>query len=162
MAEREILKKPHPILSKRAKSVSKVDSETKKLIDDMIDTMRSVNGLGLAANQVGVLQKIFVYDDGNGLGVMINPEIISFSGEQIDVEGCLSVPGKQGDVKRANEIVVKGMNAKGKPIKIKAEGLLARIFQHEIDHLQGKLFIDRVEPGSLYDLEEMEPDDSDL
>jgi len=150
MAEREIVKMPDPVLRKQAKQVPKIDEDTKKLVDDMIETMRSVNGLGLAANQVGVLQKVFVYDDGNGVGVMINPKITHASGQQTGVEGCLSIPGLQGDVTRANEIEIKGTDLKGKPIRIEAEGLLARIFQHEFDHLEGKVFTDRADPKTLY------------
>lgn len=161
MAEREIVRYPATVLRELAKSVSKFEPGTKNLIDDMVSTMRVANGLGLAANQVGVLQKVFVYDDGNGLGVLINPEIISATGEQLGIEGCLSLPGLQGEVVRANEIVIKGMDIKGKSVKIKAEGLLARIIQHELDHLYGKLFIDKAEPGSLHyltdeDIEEEE------
>jgi len=147
------------VLRKQAKAVSKLDRGVKKLVDDMVATMRESNGLGLAANQIGVLQKVFVYDDGTGLGVLINPEIVSAAGEQIGIEGCLSVPGLQGEVRRANEIVVKGKDLNGKPVKIKAEGLLARIIQHEIDHLDGTLFIDRADPDSLQYVTEEEKGD---
>ncbi|HEY3297724.1 MAG TPA: peptide deformylase [Armatimonadota bacterium] len=150
MAEREVVKYPDPVLRKHAKSVTKVDANTKKLVEDMVATMHATNGVGLAANQVGVLQRIFVYDDGNGLGVMVNPEIVSMTGQQTGPEGCLSLPGLQGDVTRANEVVIKGTNLKGKPVKIQAEGFLARIFQHEFDHLNGKLFIDRADPETLH------------
>jgi peptide deformylase len=150
MAELEIVRYPNEILRKQAKAVSKIDTSMKKLVDDMVATMRVSNGLGLAANQVGVLQKVFVYDDGTGLSILVNPEIVESKGEQVGPEGCLSLPGLQGEVPRANEIVIKGANLKGKTVKIKAEGLLARIFQHEFDHLNGKLFIDRAEPGSLH------------
>jgi len=149
MAARDLVKFPNPILRQQAKTIPKVDGGLKTLIDDMVSTMRAEHGLGLAANQVGVLQKILVYDDGSGLGILINPKIVSSEGEQSGVEGCLSVPGLQGEVRRALKIVVKGMDATGKTVKIKAEGTLARIFQHEIDHLEGKLFIDRAEPDSL-------------
>lgn len=156
MAARDIVKFPNPVLRQQAKSIPKVDGGIKTLIDDMVSTMRTEHGLGLAANQVGVLQKILVYDDGNGLGILINPKIISAEGEQSGVEGCLSVPGLQGEVRRALKVVVKGMDATGKTVKIKAEGVLARIFQHEIDHLEGKLFIDRAEPNSLEYISEEE------
>jgi peptide deformylase len=115
-----------------------------------------VNGLGLAANQIGVLQRVFVYDDGTGLGVVINPKIVRAEGEQVGVEGCLSVPGLQGDVKRAEKIVIQGMDLNGKKVKIEAEGLLARIFQHELDHLNGTLFVDRADPDSLHYITEEE------
>jgi len=156
MAGREVVKYPDPALRTRAKNVSKVDPSVKKLAEDMIAAMRETNGLGLAANQVGVLQRIFVYDDGTGPGVLINPKIVSAKGEQLGVEGCLSVPGLQGEVKRAEEIVVKGTDLSGKSVKIKVQGLLARVFQHEVDHLNGTLFIDRAEPDSLYCVAEEE------
>ena len=110
MAAREIVTYPDPVLRKRAKAVSKLDSGVKKLVKEMEATMREASGLGLAANQIGVLQKVFVYDDGAGLGVMINPKVVKAEGEQLGVEGCLSVPGLQGEVRRANEIVVKGVD----------------------------------------------------
>ena len=150
MAEREILRYPDPILRKPAVSISKPDTGLKTLIDDMTATMKQVNGLGLAANQIGVLQKVLVYDEGNGPGVVLNPKIVSMSGDQLGPEGCLSFPGLQGDVRRADKIEVRGNNLKGKPVKIKAEGLLARILQHEIDHLNGTLFIDRADPETLH------------
>lgn len=158
MAKREILTVPEPILRQQAKTVSKIGPDTKRLVDDMVATMRGVNGLGLAANQVGVLLKVFVYDDGTGLGVMINPKIIRTSGEQTGVEGCLSVPGLQGEVTRANEVVIKGADLSGKSVRIKAEGMKARIFQHEFDHLNGTLFIDRVNPDTLQYITEEEAD----
>ena len=161
MAEREIKVYPEVVLKKQAKAIPKIDAATKKLVEDMVATLRAANGVGLAANQVGVLQKVFVYDDGSGLGVMINPKIVSATGEQIGIEGCLSVPGLQGEVKRANEVVVKGMDLKGKSVKVKAEGLRARIFQHEIDHLEGTLFLDRVEPGTLQYITEDEEEETD-
>jgi len=158
MAVKDILKYPDPILRKQAKAVRKVDSGLRVVIDDMISTMRDAKGLGLAANQIGVLQKVLVYDDGTGLGVVINPKIVRTKGEQTGVEGCLSVPTLQGEVKRSEEIVVKGMDQAGRPVKIKAEGLLAKVLQHEVDHLNGKLFIDRADPETLqYVTEEEEP-----
>ena len=162
MAEKDIVTYPDPVLRQSAKAISKLDAGTKKLIEDMIATLRRQNGLGLAANQVGSLQKVFVYDDGSGLGIMINPKIVSASGEQIGVEGCLSVPGLQGEVKRANVVEVRGTDLNGKPVKIKAEGLLARIFQHELDHLNGTLFIDRVDPGTLHYVTEEEQEEAEI
>lgn len=156
MAAREIVKYPAPVLHKQAKAVSKTDPNLKQLVKDMADTLREVNGLGLAANQIGVLQRVFVYDDGTGLGVLVNPKIIRAEGEQIGLEGCLSVPGLQGDVKRAEKIIIQGMDDKGKKVKIEAEGLLARIFQHELDHLNGTLFVERADPDSLQYLTEEE------
>ena len=162
MAEKEIVTYPDPILRQQAKAVSKLDAGTRKLAEDMVATLRRQNGLGLAANQVGALQKVFVYDDGTGLGILINPKIVSASGEQIGVEGCLSVPGLQGEVKRANFIEIRGTDLNGKPIKIKAEGLLARIFQHELDHLNGMLFIDRADPNSLHYVTEEEQEGDEI
>lgn len=150
MAEREVVKYPDPVLRMQTKSVSKIDPATKKLIREMTAIMHAANGVGLAANQVGSLQRLFVYDDGTTSGTLVNPEIVCCTGEQIGPEGCLSFPGLQGDVKRANEIVIKGLNGNGKPVKINAEGFLARVFQHEFDHLNGKLFIDRADPDTLY------------
>lgn len=161
MAEKAIVTYPDPILRQQAKAVSKPDDATKKLVEEMIATMRRENGLGLAANQVGALQKVVVYDDGTGLGILINPKIVSASGEQVGVEGCLSVPGLQGEVKRASSVEVRATDLNGKPIKIKAEGLLARIFQHELDHLNGKLFIDRADPNSLHYLTEEEQEEEE-
>lgn len=161
MAAKEVVKYPDPVLRKQAKTITKLDPGVKKLVDDMAKTLREENGLGLAANQIGVLQKVFVYDDGTGLGVIINPKIVEATGEQIGIEGCLSVPGLQGEVRRANEVVIKGTDLNGKPIKIKAEGLRARIFQHEFDHLNGTLFIDRADPGTLqYVTEDEEPEEA--
>ena len=162
MTEKEIVTYPDPVLRQQAKAVSKPDNATRKLVEDMIATLRRENGLGLAANQVGALQKVFVYDDGTGVGIIINPKIVSASGEQVGVEGCLSVPGLQGEVKRANVVEVRGHDLNGKPIKIKAEGLLARIFQHELDHLNGKLFIDRADPGSLHYVTEEEQEGEEI
>jgi len=162
MAEKEIVTYPDPILRQQAKAVSKLDAGTKKLAEDMVATLRRQNGLGLAANQVGALQKVFVYDDGTGPGILINPKIVSASGEQIGVEGCLSVPGLQGEVKRANFVEIRGTDLNGKPVKIKAEGLLARIFQHELDHLNGTLFIDRADPNSLHYVTEEEQEGDEI
>lgn len=161
MADKEIVTYPDPILRQQAKAVSKPDAATKKLVEEMIATMRRENGLGLAANQVGALQKVVVYDDGTGLGILINPKIVSASGEQVGVEGCLSVPGLQGEVKRSSAVEVRATDLNGKPIKIKAEGLLARIFQHEMDHLNGTLFIDRADPNSLHYLTEEEQEEEE-
>ena len=149
MAARSIVTYPDPVLRTEAKNVSRIDKSTRQLVQDMVSTMREAKGLGLAANQIGVLQKVLVYDDGTGLRVVINPAVVKASGEQTAVEACLSVPGVQGDVKRSNEIVVKGIGADGKRVKIKAEGMAARIIQHEMDHLNGTLFIDRADPDTI-------------
>ena len=133
-----------PILRSEAKKVDNISDKTTKLIDNMIETMYSADGVGLAAPQVGVLKKIVVIDIGEELIEMINPEIIKKDGQQTDEEGCLSIPEKTGVVKRAEKIRVKAVDREGEKFEIEAEGLLARVIQHEIDHLNGKLFIDKM------------------
>ncbi len=130
------------VLRKKAKKVEKINTFIKNLLDDMADTMYKNNGVGLAGNQVGVLKRVIVIDDGNGLLQLINPVILEKEGTQCGEEGCLSLPDIYGDVERAEKVKVKAQNIKGEHIEIEAEGLLARIFQHEIDHLDGKLFAD--------------------
>lgn len=149
MSKREIVTYPNQILRKQAVAISKPDKSIKALINEMIQIMEEAHGLGLAANQIGVLYKIIVYNEGSGPKYILNPKITNFEGEQIGPEGCLSFPGLQGEVKRAERVEIKGNDLKGKSIKIKAEGLLARIFQHETDHLNGTLFIDRADPNTL-------------
>jgi peptide deformylase len=155
MAIREVVKIPEPVLRRKAHKVNQVDSEIRKLIEDMVETMREEPGVGLAAPQIGISSRIIVVeyvedeDDENAkprLFAVINPEIIHASDEtEMGIEACLSVPNLVGDVERYSEIVVKGLNKQGKPTKIKVGGWLARIFQHEIDHLDGILFTDRAE-----------------
>jgi len=132
------------ILRKKCKPVSKIDKKLHELIDDMIETMYSVNGVGLAAPQVGILKRVVVIDIGEGPMALINPEIISESGEQIEVEGCLSIPGIWGEVKRPAQIVVKALDRDGKSLRIEGTGMLARVLSHETDHLEGILFEDKV------------------
>lgn len=142
MAVCKIVKEGSSILRKKAKPVKKITPYILKLLDDMRDTMYANNGVGLAAPQIGISKQLIVIDTGEGLIEMINPEILEKEGEQIGVEGCLSIPGVIGEVKRASGVKVKGLNREGKEIVCKAKGLLARAFQHEIDHLKGILFID--------------------
>jgi peptide deformylase len=150
MASKEIVRYPEAVLRQQAKEVSKVTPDIKKLAEDMMETLHDCgNGVGLAAPQVGVLVRMFVYDDGENKGAIINPKILSAEGEQTGPEGCLSLPGLQGEVRRANEVVMKGLDASGKSVKLKAEGFFARLLQHEFDHLNGTLFIDRAEPDTL-------------
>ncbi len=146
MANLTIRKLGDPVLRSKAKKVEKITDKTKELINSMLDTMYKNNGVGLAAPQVGILQQIIVIDIGEGnLVKLINPEIIKSSSEQkIREEGCLSVPGKTGSVIRAKEVVVKGLNEDGKEVTYEAQDMLARAFQHEIDHLNGILFIDKI------------------
>ena len=143
------------VLRQKAKKVSRIDGSIQRLIDDMIETMRQANGVGLAAPQIGVpLRVIVVQMSGDELIVLINPEIARRTGEQEVTEGCLSVPGYYGEIKRAAEVVVKGKNRNGKVIRIRAEGLMAEAMQHEIDHLNGTLYIDHVErPERLHKIE---------
>ncbi|QXM05861.1 peptide deformylase [Crassaminicella indica] len=144
MAIRNIVKDKDPVLRKKSRVVEKVDERIQTLIDDMADTMYNADGVGLAAPQVGILKRIIVIDVGEGLIELINPEIVEKKGEQIDAEGCLSVPGVTGDVKRPKWVKVKGLDRNGNPVEMEGKDLLARAFCHEIDHLEGILFIDKV------------------
>src|SRR5437870_2653302 len=146
-----IVKLGDPILRQVARPVSRILSpETQKLIERMTAIMREAHGLGLAAPQVGVSTRMILYDAGEGLRVLINPVIQSKRGDQIEpLEGCLSIPGLQGQVHRASEIRVKGFDQRGKPVSRRASELEARVIQHEIDHLDGILFIDRADPETL-------------
>lgn len=142
------------LLRSRAKPVVKITPKTQRLIDDMVETMHDAAGVGLAAPQVFVSERIFVYDIGKGAEALINPEIIHSDGEEVGTEGCLSMPRVQGDVKRATRLTVTGINRKGSRVRIDAEDYLARVFQHEIDHLNGVMFTDRAEPKSIHLLTE--------
>lgn len=144
MAIRLIVKEPDEVLHKTAKEVTKITPNVQKLMDDMAETMYDAEGVGLAAPQVGILKRIIVIDvgDENGLVAMINPEIVERDGEQLGPEGCLSIPGLNGDVRRAMTVTVKGLNRDGEEFVVTGSGLLARAFQHEIDHLNGVLFTD--------------------
>jgi len=143
MALLEIKKYPDPILKKKSYEVEKITNEIKKLIEDMAETMKKNNGVGIAAPQVGVLKRIIVIETENGIVPFINPKIIKKSKERETIEeGCLSFPGVFLKIKRPKEVEIEALNKEGK--KIKAKGLLARILQHEIDHLDGILLIDRL------------------
>lgn len=153
MAIRIIVKEPDPVLHEVAKPVPAVTSNIQKLLRDMADTMYDAGGVGLAAPQIGILKRVIVldpHDEETGLIEMVNPEIIHAEGEQLGPEGCLSIPGLNGEVRRKQKIKVKGLNSKGEEIIIEAEDFLARIFQHEIDHLNGILFTDIAE--SIYQI----------
>lgn len=154
MPIREIIKVPHPVLRKKARKVTDFGPEFQDLVTDMIETMREAPGVGLAAPQVAVLDRLIVVEYGDEddemippkLYVVANPEISIMSNlTTMGIEGCLSVPDLIGEVDRFDHIIVKGLNSKGKPIRIKAKGWLARIFQHEIDHLDGIVYTDRAE-----------------
>lgn len=145
MAVLDIMKAGHPVLKQVAEPVEFVNKKMRTLIEDMAETMYKTDGVGLAAPQIGVSQRIIVLDDGNGLLELINPEITHKEGSQIGLEGCLSVPGYYGDVERFDKITVKAIDKHNKKVTIKAEGFLARILQHEIDHLDGLLFIEKAD-----------------
>lgn len=147
----KIVTYPDPILHQRSKPVERWDRGLVKLIEDMMDTLDVVHGLGLAAVQVGVSLRVFIYDvrsveerPEKSYSVLINPEIVHQEGEIKEEEGCLSVPDYRDVVRRAAVVRVKGFNKEGDPVELAGEGLLARVFQHEIDHLNGVLFIDRL------------------
>jgi peptide deformylase len=144
MATRLIRKSGDDILRKKSRYVKDINKNVITLLDDMLETMREANGVGLAAPQVGILKRIIIIDVGEGLIELINPEIIYTEGEQVEIEGCLSVPGKMGEVKRPNKVIAKGLNREGEPIRIEGEGLLAKALCHETDHLDGVLFVDKV------------------
>ncbi len=151
MALREIITVPHPNLYKKARKVTDFGPDLQTLIDDMVETMRAAPGVGLAAPQVNVLQRVVVIEFGDEedenaptkLFTLVNPEIHKPSRQKVmGTEGCLSVPALIGDVERHESVTVRGQNRHGQPVKIKASGWLARIFQHEIDHLEGIIFTD--------------------
>jgi len=155
MALREVIKIPHPTLRRKAHKVHQFDDELRKLAQDMIETMRDEPGVGLAAPQVNISQRLIVveYPEDDSVKnanpkvfIFVNPEITTLSEEKVSgIEGCLSVPNLYGEVERAESVSVRGKNQFGKDIRIQANGWLARIFQHEIDHLNGVLFVDRAE-----------------
>ena len=138
-----IVKYPNPVLRRKANSIHDIDEEIRRLSDDMIETMYTDEGIGLAAPQVGVSKRLIVLDVGQGPMILINPEIIHSKEEQHTVEeGCLSLPGIRIDIARPKQTIVRGIDDKGETREIQAEGLIARVLQHEIDHLNGILIID--------------------
>lgn len=157
MALRKIREIGDPILNKTCKEVKEVTDRTKDLIDDMFETMYEAQGVGLAAPQVGILKRIVVIDCGDDPLLLINPEVLETSGEQTGQEGCLSVPGKAGIVTRPNYAKVKAYNEDMEEFVVEGEELLARALLHEIDHLDGHLYVEKVE-GDLMDVV---PDDED-
>lgn len=165
MPVREIVTLPNDVLRRKARVVTDFGPELQSLIDDMVETMRAAPGVGLAAPQVNVSQRVIVVEFGDEddeevprkLHVVVNPRIKRPSRDQeLGQEGCLSIPGLIGDVQRSMSATVLGQNRRGHKVKIKAEGWLARIFQHEVDHINGILFIDKAE--RIYTLEELEED----
>jgi peptide deformylase len=154
MVKRDIITLPDQVLKKKARKVSEFGPDLQRLIDDMVETMREAPGVGLAAPQVNVSMRVIVVEFGDEedeeipakLFTIVNPEITRQSQETVmGIEGCLSIPGILGEVERSSSVTLKGFNRHGKPIRIKANGWLARIFQHEVDHLDGVLFVDRAE-----------------
>jgi peptide deformylase len=149
MAVWEILKYPHPLLKRRSEKVERMDEETRRLIEDMTETMYHANGIGLAACQIGIPRRIIVLDVSpidpeHNLFVMINPEVISEEGEIDHEEGCLSVPDCFEKVKRREKICVRGLSPEGKEIEVVGEGILGFALQHEIDHINGIVILDRM------------------
>lgn len=143
MAVYKIVELGDQVLREKAVPVSEINKSILKLLDNLADTMYAAKGVGLAAPQIGVSKRVIVVDAGEGLVELINPKIVSSSGEEVAVEGCLSIPGVAGEVKRALEVEVEGLNRSGKIVRVQARGLFARALQHEIDHLDGILFIDK-------------------
>ena len=159
MAMLAVYEYPHPILKQKAVKVDKVDDELRHFLDDMLETMYEACGVGLAAPQVGILKRIVVIDvTGEDPYVMINPRILETSGEQTGQEGCLSVPGKSGIVTRPNYVKAVAYNENMEQYEIEATELLARAICHELDHLEGDLYVDKVE-GPLMDVADLEDEE---
>ena len=156
MAVLKIRTLPDPVLRQKAKRVTKIDASIQKLVDDMVDTMRAAPGVGLAAPQIGVSLRIAVIEiPRENVITLINPEVIKRQGERVLEEACLSVPGYQGEIKRSVTVRVKAQDRQGKEFRIKGEELLAQALEHEIDHLNGTLYIDHIEsPDELWKLAE--------
>ena len=155
MAIRQIRVVPDKILRQKAKKVSTIDASIQQLIDDMIVTMQEANGVGLAAAQVGVSLRVAVLQmpEEEPFSI-VNPDVVKRSGERQVIEGCLSIPCYQGELKRSEKVTVKGLDREGKKIRIRATDLLAQALEHEIDHLEGILYIDRIgSEGKLYKIE---------
>jgi len=161
MPVREVIHVPHPTLREKAEKVTAFDDQLQSLIDDMVETMRHEAGVGLAAPQVNVSKRVIVVEFGSEedesipptLYAIVNPRITTFSQDVVSgAEGCLSIPGLIGEVERPRSITIEGKNRHGEPFKMKAEGWLARVFQHEVDHINGMLFTDRA--SEVWDTEE--------
>ncbi len=158
MALRKIITTENPTLRQKAKKVHRFDPSLQRLVDDMFETMHAANGVGLAAPQIAQSIRVFVAAYEDHKVAVFNPEIVKAEGEELGTEACLSIPGYAGDnIRRATKILVKGQDVRGKPIRVPAEGWFARILQHEIDHLDGILFIDRLERRE--DLRELREED---
>ena len=158
MALRQIRVLGDEILTKKCREVKEMTPRLKELIGDMLETMYNAEGVGLAAPQVGVLRRIAVVDVGEGPIILVNPVVAESDGEQTGSEGCLSVPGKAGEVTRPNHVVVKALDADMNPVTVEGEELLARALCHEIDHLDGVVYVSKVE-GELFDVADMEEEE---
>ncbi len=146
MAIRKIITTENPILRQKAKKVHRFDPSLQKLVDDMFETMHTAGGVGLAGPQIAQSLRVFVAEYEDHKIAVFNPEIVKAEGEEIGPEGCLSIPGYVGEnIRRAAKVLVKGQDVRGRPIRVPAEGWFARILQHEIDHLDGILFLDRLD-----------------
>ena len=143
MSIRNIRKIGDELLRKKSRKVEEIDSRIITLLDDMKDTLKEANGVGLAAPQVGVLKRVVIIDVGEGLIELINPEFVSVSGKKVAVEGCLSVPDRWGEVERPAKVVVRALNRNGDEIEVTGENLLATALCHELDHLDGVIFVDK-------------------
>jgi len=171
MAARPIVTAENPLLRRKSKKVTRFGDGLRDLVDDMFDSMHAAGGLGLAAPQIGVLQRVFVVEmppeldeDGRELSpsrryVLVNPQIVRMRGEEEMEEGCLSVPGFRGLVRRASSVTIRGRSMNGRPVRYRGEDLLAQAFQHELDHLDGILYLDRLESADkLWRIEADEED----
>ena len=152
MALRRIVRYGTPVLRQRTRDVAELNGELQQLIDDMVETMYAAPGVGLAANQVGSTHRLFVANpaddhDPSNLLVVINPEIVESEGELTHEEGCLSIPEFREEVRRGRRVVLRGLDREGRPLQVEGRDLLARIFQHEMDHLNGLFFVDRLSPA---------------
>jgi peptide deformylase len=150
MAIRPILTAAEPVLRERTKRVSRYDASLHRLLDDMLETMRHAPGVGLAANQIGVPLRVALVEVEGRLTELVNPEVVRSAGEELDWEGCLSIPGYVAEVTRAEKVTVKARDRHGKEFRVRGTELMSRALQHEIDHLNGQLYIDRL--GSLDEL----------
>jgi len=155
MAVLPILAYPNPQLRQKAKRVRNIDGSIQRLIDDMVETMHQAQGVGLAATQIGVPLRVIVIElpDEETIA-LVNPQIVRRSGERLVTEGCLSIPGYRGEIRRSVKVTAKGLDRHGREIRVKGEGLLAEALEHEIDHLNGVLYIDHL--GSLDELQRVE------
>ena len=144
MSLREVITYPHPILRKKSAVVEEIDEDLKQLVEDMTETMYASHGIGLAAIQIGILKRVIVVNVGEGLVVLVNPIIVEAEGETRMEEGCLCLPGVMVEVTRHESITVSGLGETGQEVTLHANGLLARALQHEIDHLEGTLIVDKV------------------